>query len=155
MTRLEQDFGGQMSRDTAFRPRSQRKKTEGDLGDRLHNALNLQTSPYPVKGIEPAQPGSPASNKSHVSAKPAISSLPADIIDPRYPHLRKRIIPMYRGRTLREDLSEENPRFFDDAAVFVGRLVKEQETEESLFRRFSRYGQVVSSHWSVFEVYSS
>lgn len=70
--------------------------------------------------------------------------LPADEIDPRYPHLRKRIIPIYRGRTLREDLSGETPSYVDDAAVFAGRIVKESETEHTLFERFSRYGQIVS-----------
>lgn len=67
------------------------------------------------------------------------------MLDSRYPHLRKVLIPTYRGRTLREDLAEDRPRWFDDAAVFVGRLVKGQETEISLFNRFSQYGQMVSS----------
>jgi hypothetical protein len=74
----------------------------------------------------------------------AQSALRPDIMDPRYPHLRKCVIPTYRGRTLREDLSEDTPRYFDDAAVFAGRLVKELETEQSLYHRFSRYGQIVS-----------
>lgn len=77
------------------------------------------------------------------SAHSAPSSM--ENFDPRYPHLRLLLIPTYRGRTLRADQSDDGPRFYDDAAVFVGRLVKGQETEQSLFERFSRYGQIVSS----------
>lgn len=73
-----------------------------------------------------------------------VQTPPQHAIDPRYPHLRKVIVPTYRGRTLREDLSEDTPRYFDDAAVFAGRLVKEMETEQSLHHRFSRYGQIAS-----------
>lgn len=35
-------------------------------------------------------------------------------------------------------------RYIDQSAVFVGRLVKEVETEQSLLERFSQYGPVVS-----------
>lgn len=36
-------------------------------------------------------------------------------------------------------------RYIDEAAVFVGRLVKEKETEATLLQRFQKYGNVVST----------
>lgn len=79
---------------------------------------------------------------------PSVSPLPNTdspfVQHHHYPQLRKQVIPTYRGRTLREDLTGETPRFFDDAAVFAGRIVKEMETEQTLYQRFSRYGQIVS-----------
>jgi hypothetical protein len=99
----------------------------------------------------PNQPRSESENDTvgtytTAPSPPALAQAPLDFIDPRYPHLRRRLVPTYRGRTLREDVQEETTRFFDDAAVFVGRLVKEVETEQTLFERFSRYGEIVRSH---------
>ncbi|KAL7423191.1 hypothetical protein Q5752_002491 [Cryptotrichosporon argae] len=62
--------------------------------------------------------------------------------DPRYPHLRKAVIHTYKGRILREDTSAGVIRYIDDSAVFVGRLVKGQETTSTLLQRFGRYGRV-------------
>lgn len=74
----------------------------------------------------------------------AVPVVPLDEFDPRYPHLRRRFLPTYRGRRLRHESVNGVPRFVDDLGVFVGKLVKEKETEESIFRRFSKYGQIVS-----------
>jgi hypothetical protein len=41
-------------------------------------------------------------------------------------------------------MSSGDVRYIDRAAIFVGRLVKGQETRESLLTRFTRYGRVVS-----------
>ena len=55
------------------------------------------------------------------------------------------MIPVYKGRALKEEpQSDGSVRYTDDAAIFIGRLVKTQETKESLFRRFERYGNIVS-----------
>jgi hypothetical protein len=64
--------------------------------------------------------------------------------DPQYPGLIKRVIPTYKGRSLREDSSTGETKYYDECAVFVGRLVKGQETELTLLRRFARYGDIVS-----------
>lgn len=61
-----------------------------------------------------------------------------------YPHLRKTIAPTYRSRLLKVEVVDGEKRYFDESAVFVGRLVKEEETEESLLHRFGHYGPVVS-----------
>jgi hypothetical protein len=53
-------------------------------------------------------------------------------------------VPTYKGRLLRQDLSSGEPKYYDECAVFVGRLVKGQESEGSLLKRFSKYGEVVS-----------
>jgi hypothetical protein len=55
---------------------------------------------------------------------------------------------MYKNRILREDLSTGEAQFYDDAAVFVGRIVKEVETDITLLRRFSKYGPIVSVFWT-------
>lgn len=50
---------------------------------------------------------------------------------------------------MREEVEDGVSRYIDDAAVFVGRLVKTQETQLTLFKRFERYGKIVSAHVSV------
>jgi hypothetical protein len=65
-------------------------------------------------------------------------------IPSEYPHLAKVVAPTYRGRLLNEEMHKGEVRYIDPSAVFVGRLVKEQETEATLLQRFGKYGQVVS-----------
>lgn len=61
-----------------------------------------------------------------------------------YPHLRKLLAPTYRGRLLTEEkLGDGEVRYTDQSAVFVGRVVKEQESDASLFQRFAKYGPIV------------
>ena len=61
-----------------------------------------------------------------------------------YPaHLQRCLEYTYRGRILRMDNSGPEPRFYDDAGVFVGRLCQDMETIQTLFDRFSRYGHIV------------
>lgn len=67
------------------------------------------------------------------------------IMAPSYhPFLYKALVPIYKGRTLKEITSDGEARFIDQAAVFVGRLVKTVESKETLFRRFRRYGRIVN-----------
>lgn len=63
-----------------------------------------------------------------------------------YAHLRKLLAPTYRGRLLKEvhASGDGQTRYIDESAVFVGRVVKERESEVSLFQRFAKYGPVVS-----------
>jgi len=72
-------------------------------------------------------------------AKPAESGLQSD----EFPHLERKVVLTYRGRVLREEVVDGQPRYIDDAAIFVGRLVKEQETSLTLLKRFERYGKIV------------
>ncbi|EIW73610.1 hypothetical protein TREMEDRAFT_17955, partial [Tremella mesenterica DSM 1558] len=59
-----------------------------------------------------------------------------------YPHLTRAILPTYKGRVLAREEDESGERYIDKAAVFVGRLVKSQENDQSLFQRFSKYGRI-------------
>ena len=69
---------------------------------------------------------------------------PSDI-SPIHPYLRRAVLSVYRGRALKEESSSSGERkYVDEAAVFVGRLVKTAETKESLLERFERYGKIVS-----------
>jgi hypothetical protein len=61
-----------------------------------------------------------------------------------YSHLERKVVLTYRGRLIREELDDGQARYIDDAAIFVGRLVKEQENTLSLLKRFENYGKVVS-----------
>lgn len=61
-----------------------------------------------------------------------------------HPSLTRALIPTYKGRRLEELIVDGQARFVDKAAIFVGRLVKLQETKDSLFHRFTRYGNIVS-----------
>lgn len=61
-----------------------------------------------------------------------------------HPYLRPATLPVYKGRALKEDTSSGEVRYIDEAAIFVGRLVKTIETKETLLRRFERYGKIVS-----------
>ena len=61
-----------------------------------------------------------------------------------FPYLQRRLEYTYRGRILRMDNSGPEPRFFDDAGVFVGRFCQDKEDMGTLLARFSRYGYIVS-----------
>ncbi|WOO77702.1 uncharacterized protein LOC62_01G001264 [Vanrija pseudolonga] len=65
-----------------------------------------------------------------------------------HPHLRAQVLPTYKGRLLREEYVDGEPKYFDDAAIFVGRLVKNQETHLSLLKRFERYGKIVTIEYN-------
>ncbi|ORY31414.1 hypothetical protein BCR39DRAFT_465791 [Naematelia encephala] len=62
--------------------------------------------------------------------------------DRYHPSLRRVLMYTYKGRRLEERMVNGEPKYFDRAAVFVGRLVKEQETKETLFHRFRKYGAI-------------
>lgn len=65
--------------------------------------------------------------------------------DEHFPNLVRKVVLTYRGRIVREEFVDGQPRYIDDAAIFVGRLVKEQETTISLLKRFERHGKIVGS----------
>ena len=65
------------------------------------------------------------------------------------PHLRKSLAPTYRGRLLKIEVVDGVKRYVDESSVFIGRLVKEIETEVTLFERFGQYGPVVSCFFPV------
>ena len=66
-----------------------------------------------------------------------------------YPHLRKALVPTYRGRLLKIEVVDGVKRYVDESSVFIGRLVKDIETEITLFERFGQYGPVVSCFFPV------
>ena len=55
------------------------------------------------------------------------------------------MLPIYKGRALKEITSDGEVRYIDEAAIFVGRLVKTAETKDTLLRRFQLYGKIVST----------
>ncbi|BEJ17110.1 hypothetical protein CspHIS471_0605110 [Cutaneotrichosporon sp. HIS471] len=64
------------------------------------------------------------------------------------PGLVRKLVPMYRGRLLREEIINGQSRFVDDAAIFVGRITKEQETQLTLLKRFERYGRIAAIEYN-------
>lgn len=60
---------------------------------------------------------------------------------PTSPSLKRRIMPTYKGRPVRADMWRGEPRFIDDAAVYVGGLPL-TETEQTILERFSKHGKV-------------
>ncbi|GMK57379.1 hypothetical protein CspeluHIS016_0402130 [Cutaneotrichosporon spelunceum] len=62
--------------------------------------------------------------------------------------LIRKLVPMYRGRQLREEIDGGESRFVDDAAIFVGHLVKEKETQLTLLKRFERYGRITAIEYN-------
>lgn len=108
-----------------------------------------ETEAPPTRTQKAQKEGGVVHHQQKTKNTPALKSLavpvvPVDEFDPRYPHLRRRFLPTYRGRPLRHEAVNGVPRFVDDLGVFVGKLVKEKETEETIFRRFSKYGRIVS-----------
>lgn len=110
----------------------------------------LSAAPIPLQKAVQSAPSIPVSAPlvTQQTVAPAAPSISTNTLGPKpaqpIASLAKRLVPTYKGRTLREDNTEDIPKFFDDAAVFVSQLVKAQESEITLFQRFSRYGQVVS-----------
>lgn len=116
------------------------------------------------KGVasSPGQPKSSVSDQRSETATqppqspvehrdPSVSQAPSESqhsmsTDAQYPHLVRSLVPTYRGRQLREEVQDGVSRYIDDAAVFVGRLSKTQETQLTLFKRFERYGKIVSAN---------
>lgn len=92
----------------------------------------VQSSPDKAAVVSPpaSLPLKPAPQLPHVD-------------DHQYPHLVPQVMLTYRGRLIREEVVDGQPRYIDDAAIFVGRLVKEQENTMSLLSRFERYGKIV------------
>jgi hypothetical protein len=85
--------------------------------------------------------------KKSISLPSSLPNKPVDIglSMEEFPHLQRSVVLTYRGRIIRqEDHQDGQPRYIDDAAIFVGRLVKEQENTMSLLKRFERYGKIVS-----------
>lgn len=68
---------------------------------------------------------------------------------PTHPHLRRTLLHTYRGRPLIEDNSTGETKFLDESAIFVGRLNKRMETYATLYKRFEKYGKIVSDQYKV------
>lgn len=66
---------------------------------------------------------------------------------PAHPHLRRALLHTYRGRPLIEDNSAGETKFLDESAIFVGRLNKRMETYATLYKRFEKYGKIVSDQY--------
>ena len=102
---------------------------------------SVSTEPETISpGSEEQVPPSQASAGVEEESVPGTPTTPP----PHHPLLRKALVPLYKGRALTEDSSSGENRFIDNAAIFVGRLVKTLETKNSLFGRFERYGKIVS-----------
>lgn len=115
-------------------------------GNDDHDALpsrrpSVQISADRLSPRSRAQDAVPA-NSNGIS--PPVSPLSARSLPCEYPGLTKSLAPTYRGRLLKEELVNGTSRFTDESAIFVGRLVKEVETQFSLLERFAKYGRIVS-----------
>ncbi|KAK4685430.1 hypothetical protein P7C73_g4715, partial [Tremellales sp. Uapishka_1] len=77
---------------------------------------------------------------------------PVITYSPTHPGLRKEIFPMYKGRLLKKEEDPDDPaaepRYFDERAVHVGRLVKDQENNVTLARRFAKYGNICAIEYN-------
>ncbi|WVQ72880.1 hypothetical protein IAR50_002441 [Cryptococcus sp. DSM 104548] len=62
---------------------------------------------------------------------------------PTHPTPRRALVHSSRGRTLVQDNSTGEARFLDECAVFVGRVNKDLESNESLQKRFEKYGRIM------------
>lgn len=120
----------------------------GNLGIMAEDPVPAELSKRPEVKIEPeSTTGAPLSN-----AEPAFHNWPQVNLTPPanavlssdYPYLTRVIAPTYRGRLLKPEIIKGEIKYIDESAVFVGRLVKEQETDATLLKRFSKYGRVVS-----------
>ncbi|WVQ96814.1 hypothetical protein IAU59_003921 [Kwoniella sp. CBS 9459] len=117
-------------------------------------AASQATVNLPITPITP-QPAplapNTSSNASIVAPTPlAAMSHPAPQfgLSPTHPMLRRGLIHTYRGRMLTEDVSTGEPRYFDERAIFVGRLVKGLETAATLLQRFAKYGKVCTIEYN-------
>lgn len=95
-----------------------------------HFTSNVSQTPSAVKAAEAAPP-----SESQFSLS----------MESNHPGLVRTLVLTYRGRQLREEIKDGASRYIDDAAIFVGRLVKGRETEFTLLKRFERYGNIVSA----------
>ena len=94
--------------------------------------LQQHSSPHILDG-QAAQPDGP------------VALLPAAEMDQNlHPFLRPALLHTYKSRVLVEQEIDGELQYIDRAAIFVGRLVKTQETRESLLKRFAKYGKMVS-----------
>ncbi|WWC88819.1 uncharacterized protein L201_003732 [Kwoniella dendrophila CBS 6074] len=134
-----------------------KNETEGRPSkSRHHNFLSQHVEPTnsddPVNHPE-SQPRNPMSTEnpqnelppSPVTPLAQSSGLYGSAINgysPNHPHLRRMIIHTYKGRPLVEDTSSGQPKYVDDRAIFVGKLVKHAETGATLLKRFERYGRI-------------
>ncbi|WRT67642.1 uncharacterized protein IL334_004614 [Kwoniella shivajii] len=67
---------------------------------------------------------------------------------PNHPHLRRSLVHTYKGRPLIEDITSSEPKYIDERAVFVGKLVKTSETGSTLFNRFEKYGKIATIEYN-------
>jgi hypothetical protein len=115
---------------------SKSRKSATASQDRRCSAWSQDLAPEATKTLElQAQPAEEASE--HHSSSSTESSCPAGLV--------RTLVLTYRGRLLREEVTGAGSRFIDDAAIFVGRLVKNQETQLTLLKRFERYGRIVGT----------
>lgn len=64
----------------------------------------------------------------------------------QHPFLTKSTLFTYKGRVLEQSMGQDGEVIYvDRAAVFVGRIAKGVETQNTLLQRFARYGKVVSN----------
>ncbi|OCF31312.1 hypothetical protein I316_07098 [Kwoniella heveanensis BCC8398] len=103
--------------------------------------------------LSPPAPTEATPPLDHPSANPM--SIPVTMqaetsfgYSPTHPLLRRQLIHTYRGRVLVEDLSSGEPKYIDERAVFVGRLVKGSETSATLLKRFEKYGRICSIEYN-------
>jgi hypothetical protein len=134
LTRLEKHLDCTIARDGVIPPS-------------VHEQSESSTASIGQSGKSEAD-GSVAKDGTSPPDEPSVTDPSAtpigDSSDPHYPGLIKRVIPTYKGRSLREETSTGDTKYYDECAVFVGRLAKGQETELTLWRRFARYGDIVS-----------
>ncbi|BEI94193.1 uncharacterized protein CcaverHIS019_0606520 [Cutaneotrichosporon cavernicola] len=112
------------------------------------------------KGTKASQSASGRPKSGHlgvaITAQPTCGPTPAEDTGPSRPSstgstcpgLVRKLVPMYRGRLLREEIINGRSRFVDDAAIFVGRITKEQETQLTLLKRFERYGRIAAIEYN-------
>ena len=124
-------------------------KLQDDIHPRLSQEETAQrTNSVPCTqkdDMEPSTPSLGSLAELHRQSSESFQTAPIPQFVPPTHHssLRRALVPTYKGRVLREDMSTGEARYIDDAAVFVGRLIKAAETRETLFRRFERYGKIV------------
>lgn len=114
-----------------------------------------------VPAVAPVLPAEGDAN-ANVAAATAAAALQTDLPPipdgGPHPHLRRQLVLMHRGRLLREEFIEGQPRYIDDAAIFVSRLVRDSETIHTLHRRFAAYGAIVTvelNRWTEGSTYST
>jgi hypothetical protein len=112
------------------------------ISKRASRANLRQGTVSPSSPIRPQVQSAQGSNIDPNEAPP-ISPLSARSLPSEYAGLTKTLAPTYRGRLLKEERVDGGSRFVDECAVFVGRLVKGEETQSTLYQRFAKYGRIV------------